>query len=218
MKKDNIAEQLKRKGYSVSYYKRKEGGIRITRINGVSFAGSKGNERARNILGIKLSEARIRQLEYIRTPKGQWGHKRKEPLPSDIKRKLQNLQKKWRKKGKKKGDQGMPSTSNVRWTIKHEGIEQAFHKLEENERYLKGIAYTCNVIYLVSRIRRQAIGSEIVQEWFDLARYIDLIKDSFREDWIQDIYEILGSPEIKEYLRMSEKQKIEKIKQIIGYK
>ena len=213
--KDLIIE-LQKLGYDVSYHVRKDGGIRITRINGVGFTGSKGNAEARRILGVSLSPARSKQLQYIRTPKGRWGNPKRKALPDDVKKKLLSLQRKWRKKGKKKGDQGMPSTRGVRYTIEHEGLEEAINKLNQNERYLLGLAYEKNVEWLVARIKRESYGSKLKQDWLELAETIESMKSTFREEWIQAIYELLGSPPISEYMNMSEEEKINKIKQIIG--
>ena len=37
-----IIKELKEEGYNVSFYERKDGGVRITRINGETFKGSRG--------------------------------------------------------------------------------------------------------------------------------------------------------------------------------
>ena len=211
----DLIEDLIKLGYSVSYTKRKDGGYRITKINGVGFTGSKGNAEARRILGVSLSPARSKQLNYIRTPKGRWGNKKKSALPTDLKKKLQSLQRKWRRKGKKKGDQGMPSTSGIRYTLEHEGYEEAFNRLTQNERYLLGFAYEKNVDWLISRIERESKQSGISDEWQVLINLIKDIKSTFKEDWIQDIYEILGSPPISTYISMSERDKIKAIMNVM---
>ena len=211
MKTLELIEELQKMGYSVTYTKRKDGGYRITRINGVAFSGSTGNTEARRILGVELSARRSRQLQRIRTPKGKWGHQKKKQLPKELKKKLTKLQRKWRKRKptpKDKGETGAPSTSGVRYTLEHEGLEEAERKLNENERYLEGLAYSKNVEILVARIRREKIGSSVEDKWEELATYIENNKDQFKEDWIQTIYEILGSPPIKFFMSMSEEAKI----------
>lgn len=214
----DIIQELQEKGYSVSYTQRKDGGYRITRINGVSFSGSTGNAEARRILGVQFSERRARQLQRIRTPKGKWGHKKKQKLPDELKKKLQRLQRKWRKrkpKPKDKGETGAPSTSGVRYTLEHEGVEEAIRKLNENERYLEGLAYSKNVEILVARIRREKIGSKIEDKWEQLAQFIESIIEFFKEEWIQQIYDVLGSPPIQWYMALDEEDKIIAIYQII---
>ena len=88
MKTLELIEELQKRGYSVTYTKRKDGGYRITRINGVAFSGSTGNTEARRILGVELSARRSRQLQRIRTPKGKWGHQKKKQLPKELKKKF----------------------------------------------------------------------------------------------------------------------------------
>ena len=197
-------------GHKVGYYKRKDGSYRISNIDGTHYSGSTGNKVARWLLGEKLSEARGRQLQSIKTPKGKWGHKKKEPLPEDLEKKLKTLQRKWRAKGKKKGDQGMPSKRGLRWSLEHEGYELARTRLIENEKYLMGIAYTKNVEWLVQRIRREQMAGKRKDEWQELINYILENKETFKEDWISVINDILYDSQ------MSEQDKLQKIWIIIA--
>lgn len=218
MKTLELIQELQKQGYSVSYTKRRDGGYRITRINGVAFQGSAGNSEARRILGVELSARRTRQLQRIRTPKGKWGHEKKTPLPKKLKKPLEKLQRKWRKrkpKPKDKGETGAPSTSGIRYTLEHEGMEEAERKLKENERYLEGLAYSKNVEILVARIRREKSGSKIPEKWEELAQFIEANISFFKEEWIQQIYEILGSPPIQWYMGLDEEDKIIAIYQTI---
>lgn len=57
----NIVDEYKAQGHIVFYERRKDGGIRITRIDGLKFSGSRGNSFLRNITGNQLSQKQIEQ-------------------------------------------------------------------------------------------------------------------------------------------------------------
>ena len=57
----DIVDEYKVQGHIVFYEKRKDGGIRITRIDGLKFSGSKGNNFLRIITGNQLSQKQIEQ-------------------------------------------------------------------------------------------------------------------------------------------------------------
>ena len=74
-----LINELIKQGHKVKFRERSasEGkGVRITSIDGVHYTGSKGNEEARAILGVKLSEAYQTHLTKIKTPKGKFGAKK----------------------------------------------------------------------------------------------------------------------------------------------
>ena len=58
MTAEQMALKLQAQGYKVKLRHRKEGGARISSINGKSFIGSEGNAQARRILGQALSQKR----------------------------------------------------------------------------------------------------------------------------------------------------------------
>ena len=57
----DIVDEYKAQGHIVFYEKRKDGGIRITRIDSLKFSGSKGNSFLRTITGNQLSQKQIEQ-------------------------------------------------------------------------------------------------------------------------------------------------------------
>ena len=57
----NIVDEYKAQGHIVFYEKRKDGGIRITRIDGLKFSGSRDNSCLRTITGNQLSQKQIEQ-------------------------------------------------------------------------------------------------------------------------------------------------------------
>ena len=61
MKLIKVVEKLRAEGHTVTAKKRKDGGIKITSIDGVKFSGIKGNATARAMTGEKLSTQQLAQ-------------------------------------------------------------------------------------------------------------------------------------------------------------
>ncbi|MBO7713330.1 MAG: hypothetical protein J6S85_07140 [Methanobrevibacter sp.] len=185
-------------GYDVSFYVRKDGGIRITKINGTSFTGSKGNIRAREIVGEKLSEARSRQLKKLETPKGKgnYNKRRKKKLSTSVEKEIARLQRLRRQRIKKTGeDIGMVSKRNYRYVLEHYGKKEADRLLREAELYLRGIAYTENINALIGRIKSDAdkISKDekaLVQEIIDK---LESMKGILKESTLSKILEEKGA-------------------------
>ena len=185
-------------GYDVSFYVRKDGGVRITKINGTSFTGSKGNIRAREIVGEKLSEARSRQLKKLETPKGKgsYNKRRKKKLSTSVEKEIARLQRLRRQRIKKTGeDIGMVSKRNYRWVLEHYGKKEADRLLREAELYLRGIAYTENINALIGRLKSDAdkISKEekaLVQEIIDK---LESMKGSLTEKALSKIVDDVGA-------------------------
>ena len=74
MKTIDVIANLRAQGYSVEYWKRPDGGVRITSINGLAYSmtGGKGNAAAREILGqgLSTSQKAQRQTASLRTLEG----------------------------------------------------------------------------------------------------------------------------------------------------
>lgn len=179
---------LQKSGYNVSFYKRKDGGIRITRINGETFRGSSGNKKARSIIGVDLSEAQIRALSKLKTPKGKgsYNKRRKAPLDDETKKRIQKLQREYRKAGK---GQGKPTIRNYRYIMKNYGKEEADRLLRQSERRILGLAYTENVDWLLMKLKQiqNAYPSNALASAIST---IEAKKDEFKERWINEIYDI----------------------------
>lgn len=188
-----IIEELKKLGMSVKSRKRSDGGFIITEINGVRYKGAKGNTRARELLGIKLSEARIEQTQY-NVKKYISKQKKKKTLDEPMKKELRKVQQTWRKN--KVGGEAKVTAKKVKWYIKEHGQEAAKEYLHKMKRYGQGIAYEDNIEYLAQYIEDMAKGIELTnQEYADkfyaLAEYIRSKSGTFKEDWIKRIYEVL---------------------------
>ena len=146
-----VIEELIDMGYNVSFYKRKDGGVRITRINGERFSGSKGNIQARRITNAPMSEARVIALRKLKTPKGigNYNKRRKPKLDEATRKRIQKAQRIYRKSGKK---EGKPTIRNYRYILDTRGKSEADRLLIQAERRILGLAYVENVDALILRI------------------------------------------------------------------
>lgn len=189
----DIVEELRKMGIKVEARKRTDGGYVITKINGVSYSGAKGNQAAREMLGISLSEARIKQVNY-NVDKYIKKHKKVKSLDEDMKKKLRKVQFTWRKN--KVGGEAHVTARKVKWYVKEHGQEAAKEYLEKMERYGSGLAYEENIEYLAQYIEDIARGLELTNQkyadkFYQLAEYIRSKISSFKEDWINRIYQVL---------------------------
>ena len=189
----DIVEELRKMGIKVEARKRTDGGYVITKINGVSYSGAKGNQAAREMLGITLSEARIKQVNY-NVDKYIKKHKKVKTLDEDMKKKLRKVQSTWRKN--KVGGEAHVTARKVKWYVKEHGQVAAKEYLEKMERYGSGLAYEENIEYLAQYIEDIARGLELTNQkyadkFYQLAEYIRSKISSFKEDWINRIYQVL---------------------------
>lgn len=213
----NIIKRLEENGYNVSFYKRNDGGIRITRINGDTFRGSTGNKKAREIVGERLSEGQQRALSRLITPKGKgsYNKRRKPKLDEETRETIKKLQRAYRKAGK---SEGKPTIRNYRYVLKTKGKKEADRLLRQSERRILGLAYTENVDYLLIRLKQ--IQKKFPSESLNSAiERIENMKDSFLEKWLHDIYELGTQSEIGLDIQagyMTSSELGEKILAIIG--
>lgn len=140
---------LQAKGYSVEIYFRKEGGARISKINGVRYTGSKGNEAARQLLGVSLTKEQQKHLANIKQRKGVFGKKRKSSIPKD----MINLQDKINREFKKQGKSARVRRSQIRYRISNDGEEAARAYLNRALLYAKGYTYYENIEGLIARLK-----------------------------------------------------------------
>lgn len=199
----DIIKILEEQGHEVTYRTRVEGSPLITSIDGERFLGAKGNERARALTGLSLSEAKIKHLQKINPGVGGVPHRRRfAPLPQDLEKELRKAQYQWRKTATKKD--GRISKSNLRWTFEHYGREEALKRLSRSVQYARGIAYEENVEYLAQRLDMLAFesGEDIFAECASSLRQNKLF---IKETTIQDIYNLLY--EIEKFSKMEEEGK-----------
>lgn len=148
----DIIKILQETNQEVSFYIRKDGGVRITKLNGQSFRGSKGNAVARRMVGASLSDPQIKMLKRLKTPKGKgtYNKRRKEPVDEYTKKTIKRLQYVYRKRGYS----GKPTIRGYRYNLKMFGKEEADRLLRQSELYAQGIIYSANVEYLISRFEQ----------------------------------------------------------------
>ena len=190
----DIIKQLQQQGFEIRTRERsaKEGkGVRITSINGVHYTGSKGNEEARAILGLKLSAPQKQHLESIRVRKGRFGSKKKDPIPEEVKKKIAKLQRQFKKRGLK---EGMPTLRNYRYVMKHYSKEEADRLLDSASRYAKDIAYLMNIQALLEHINLDlghSNNSDIAQARDIIKDYYNIGAPNFKDSELVHIYELL---------------------------
>lgn len=189
----DIVSELQLKGFEIEFRQRSDGGLLITKINGVSFKGASGNTRARQIAGVQLSEAQIQQREfnvkkYIKNFK-----KPKEKFDEDLKQKVKRVQRIWRYNKVN----GRITMRKAREHFKQEGRKGVEDYLNKMARYGQGFAYDDNVRWLAEYARNVASGlaanneMNAYEEYLKLADYIMQIRDTFREAWINPVYSYL---------------------------
>jgi len=132
-----MQQELLRRGYQTEIRFRKEGGARISKINGVSYVGSKGNVEARKILGQSLTEAQQRHLKEIEQKKGVFGKNRKEPIPDELLR----LQNKANRAFKKKGQTARVTRKKIRARLERDGYQETKAYIERVIRHAKDYVY-----------------------------------------------------------------------------
>lgn len=132
-----MAKELRSKGYKITVVFRKEGGARISSINGKHYIGSEGTAEARRILGESLSETQRKHLATIRQKKGVFGKKKKSTIAEDI-TKLQN---KINREFKKQGKSARVRRSQIRYRLEHEGEKATQEYLSRALKYAKGFTY-----------------------------------------------------------------------------
>lgn len=183
-----MIKELEEMGFKVNARRRTDGGMIITKINEMSFTGASGNQYAREVLGVELSQAKIEQVhynvqKYIAVGKG---NKAKGKVDEELIRQLKSVQQKWRRNKV----QGRITKKKLRWHLKQGGKKEAQQYLAKMSRYGSGYAYEENVQYLATYISNVAIGSPA--KWKDkilkVAEYILSRIETFKESWIHDIY------------------------------
>lgn len=200
-----LIEELSKQGYEVRSHRRSDGGYIISKINGMSFKGAKGNAFARKIVGAELSHARAYQLERIRPPKKVAPMKRKlTPIPQDLLKEVRKIQREWRKQHKDVG--GIISVRGVRYQLEHNGEESVRASLNKAYRYAQGYAYLENVRWLIEKwtMLTSKVDSNDVA-WIN--KIISVIESkilTFKEEWIHKCYYEAYYPYIQGQISVAE--------------
>lgn len=193
MQLKDIVKQLQEDGFIIEFKTRSDGGLLITKINGVSFKGASGNIRARQIAGVPLSQAQIQQRAfnvkaYIRNYKHP-----KDKFDEDLKAKVKRVQRIWRKHKVN----GTITMRKAREHFRREGRTGVIDYLNKMERYGTGYAYYENVRWLSQYAHNVAEGlasyneMQASKKYEELSDYIMQIAETFREAWINPVYSYL---------------------------
>lgn len=188
MKVEEMIKALEEMGFKVSARKRTDGGMIISKIDNMTFTGAKGNQYARQVLGVELSQARIEQTHF-NVQKYIAGAKKKTTLDEEMKKKLRKVQRQWRKNEV----HGRITAKKVKWHLEHEGRKAAEANLEKMSRYGQGYAYYENVEYLAKYIEDVGRGiltdDDLQDRVFTCADYVRSKAETFKEEWISKVYE-----------------------------
>ena len=179
---------LKLKGYKVKVRQRTDGGWLITEINGKKYSAAKGNERARNILGVTQSRARLEQQAY-NVKRFIRGKKKVKTLDEEIKKELRRVQREWRKHGVK----AKITSAHVKAHIKESGRLGALEYLKRRRRYGQGFAYEENVYAITNYIHNlckslKDIG--LIDQIEELVNTINERTDSIRFETLSKIHDM----------------------------
>lgn len=165
-----LIKELQDLGYEVSYFKRKDGGYLITSINGESYRGAKGNERARQLTGTSLSTAQ--KLQRVNAQTRQYGGLTKEERSA-----YQSLKLTYSKRGA--GEKiSIQRFRELKATL---GSERAISSARSQAHHKRGYAYEANVQYQIEVLTglKNAYGSNELDKTISyLRRNISNIKDS----------------------------------------
>lgn len=186
MKVEEMIKELEKLGFKVNARRRTDGGRIITKINSISFSGAKGNQYAREVLGVELSQARIEQVHFNVNKYIKGAKKPKNQVDEEMIKELKRVQRLWRKN--KIG--ARITKRKLRWHLKEGGRKEAWDYLKKMSRYGQGYAYEENVIYLAKYIEDIALGSpdNYKNKILNVASYIRSKIDTFKEVWIHEIY------------------------------
>lgn len=185
----NVAQMIKeleKMGFKVDARRRTDGGWIITKINGMTFSGAKGNQYAREVLGVELSQAKIEQVHFNVQKYIKGAKKPKDSIDEEMTKELKRVQRLWRKN--KVG--ARITKKKLRWHLKEGGRKEAWDYLKKMSRYGQGFAYEENVIYLAKYIEDVAKGcpNNYKEKVLQVAAAIRSRIDTFKEAWIHDIY------------------------------
>lgn len=159
MRVEDLVKELKIRGYKVEARKRSDGGFIITKINGVKYQGAKGNNVARQALGVKISSKRLEAnrtnvQRFIKIPTFTRGARKGEKVRKKNKNiltrkeisRIKKIQYNSRKTKNKTGiNPGSISRAQCTQYKKEHGGENLSKLLLQKERYFRGIASESNI-------------------------------------------------------------------------
>lgn len=152
MKAIDIVKKLRSEGHKISIYKRPDGGIRVTKVDGIKF--SKGNSEGTNYIR-ELAKVNLSEKQYTQRRKNEQAardgkRRQKAKMPSLTFRKGDSKETRKNKRAVKKALKRARKyrTVNMRQVsqrLKREGYGSTIKALENISRKESGLAYPANV-------------------------------------------------------------------------
>ena len=179
---------LRLKGYRVKARQRTDGGWLITKINGKRYSAAEGNQKARDILGVSQSRARMEQQQY-NVQKYIRGKKKIPTLDDEIKKELRRVQREWRKHNVK----ARITSAHVKSHIKESGRLGALEYLKRRRRYGQGFAYAENVYAVTNYIHnvcKSLKSVDLIDQIEDLVNTMNENADSIRFETLTKIHDM----------------------------
>lgn len=165
-------------GHIIEYVERKDGGLRVTKVNGKAFRkdSSAGNAAVRQITGAKLS---VKQTKALKK-------NRKKTLSSLVGSKTKKRIKKLNEARKKVGLEAIPTRAvgHVKKRSGQRGVKQLIERGKRALRYKKDYAYNRNVMGFVSQLMDAADIPNRIGETYDFGTLIRLIQ--LNENYISE--------------------------------
>ena len=177
-----VVNELRKRGHKIKYRVRSDGGILITSMDGVKYTGAAGNKIARTLVGDEaaLSQTRKTQLKIIKPAKGP--KPKEDVLQGRIQTRIKQVQKAYNK-NKVPISQGRITKRLIRKIVQEEGMEAAYRKLAQSERYAEGFAISKVVEALADYVDMTASLMEDNEELYKLVK--GLMIESYIEDGCQ---------------------------------
>lgn len=159
-------------GHIIEYVKRKDGGVRVTKVNGKSFSSSSssGNTAVRSLTGTKLS---VKQTASLKK-------NRKTIKSKEISKKLKKEFNKANKQRAKVGLKKVKKTKLIEVKKKRGKVsaEDMIKRMKNSVRYKMDFAYTQNIAGFVSQLEDAFTTPNKVNETYDFSKLIDLIESN----------------------------------------
>ena len=173
-----LVARAEKKGIQITFKERKDGGIRVTAINGVKYKDSKGNTQLRKLMNAPLSRRRKRQLQAVR-PR----------LPANIQSLVRRINKGIHgKKTNSIGNKIKVGFREVREALKREGLSKVEDYLKDvlwRQQELISPVRLDNIIALTKSDIRVFIDKGVPEDYFTalLAKLDRIRRVGLLNDW-----------------------------------
>lgn len=151
-----VVDYLRGRGVNITFKERPDGSLRITSIDGIRYAGSEGNNKARERAGMDMTAAQKEQRRKAQ-PKAVEGTKLKEPSLTIKERERLRVE---NRKRQKLGLESL-TAKQARQAKKDDGNLRAMLKRSANARiHAAGYAYRASILHDIDIIQNDPILKE----------------------------------------------------------